>query len=215
MTEDALAGTYGRKLAEPGGVKPIYIEALGVVGSSHYAIRLLNDDRHLASDATTLITIEDLATYAFYDTFAEANAERSTGTTDSPMKKGWRSEQRPRSVLDAEFVELPLEWSARGARLPDVQQTDGDDHLVEMWVARSASPGTRRKYLAEARRLRAFVGKPLPLVRLGDLQAYLASLEAKAATRANATASIKSLFSFAQEIGYVRFNIGKAVKAPQ
>ena len=39
--------------------------------------------------------------------------------------------------------------------------------------------------------LRTFVSKPLPLLRLDDLQAYLASLKEKApATRANATAAI-------------------------
>lgn len=118
-------------------------------------------------------------------------------------------------IVDAEFSEVPLVRAARGETLPDLPQADSDDHLVSMWVERSTSPQTRRKYRAEAARLRAFVGKPLPLVRLGDLQAYLASLEGKApATRANATATMKSLFSFAQEIGYVRFNIGKAVKAP-
>lgn len=118
-------------------------------------------------------------------------------------------------ILDAEFEELPLAQAARGESLPIPPQADGDDHLVDMWVQRSNSEQTRRKYRAEAARFRAFVGKPLPIVRLGDLQAYLASLEGKApATRANATASMKSLFSFAQEIGYVRFNIGKGVKAP-
>lgn len=118
-------------------------------------------------------------------------------------------------IVDAEFAEVPLARAARGETLPDLPQADSDDHLVGMWVERSTSEHTRRKYRTEAARLRAFVGKPLPLVRLGDLQAYLASLEGKApATRANATAAMKSLFSFAQEIGYVRFNIGKAVKAP-
>lgn len=118
-------------------------------------------------------------------------------------------------VVEAEFVELPLERAARGESLPAQPQADSDDHLIGMWVARHASPHTRRNYRMQAARFRAFVGKPLPLLRLDDLQAYLASLEGKApATRANATAAIKSLFSFAQELGYVRFNIGKAVKAP-
>jgi len=34
------------------------------------------------------------------------------------------------------------------------------------------------------------------------------------ASRANATAAVKSLLSFAQEVGYLRFNVGKVVKAP-
>lgn len=118
-------------------------------------------------------------------------------------------------VVDTEFEELPLVRATQGGGLPAVPQADSDDHLVAMWVERSSSEQTRRKYRAEAARLMAFVGKPLPLVRIGDLQAYLASLEGKAsATRANATATIKSLFSFAQEVGYVRYNVGKAVKAP-
>ncbi|MBE7204322.1 MAG: tyrosine-type recombinase/integrase [Parafilimonas terrae] len=117
--------------------------------------------------------------------------------------------------VDAEFEELPLVRAAQEGGLPAVPQADSDDHLVDMWVGRTASKQTERKYRAEAARLMAFVGKPLPLVRIGDLQAYLASLEGKAsATRANTTATIKSLFSFAQEIGYVRYNVGKAVKAP-
>ena len=47
-------------------------------------------------------------------------------------------------------------------------------------VARSASPGTRRKYRAQAARFLAFVAKPLALVRLGDVQAYLTTLEGQA-----------------------------------
>lgn len=119
------------------------------------------------------------------------------------------------AIEDADFEEVPLARAARGDRLPAIPQADSDVQLVDMWVKRSNSEHTRRKYRAEATRLLAFVGKPLPVILIGDLQAYLGSLEEKApATRANATAAMKSLFSFAQEIGYVRFNIGKAVKAP-
>ncbi|WP_419545390.1 tyrosine-type recombinase/integrase [Methylobacterium oryzae] len=115
-------------------------------------------------------------------------------------------------IIDAKFEEAPV---AHTAGLPAIPQADSDQQLVDLWVRRSNSPATRRKYLAEANRLRAFVDKPLALIRVGDLQAYLASLEGKApATRANATAALKSLFSFAQELGYVGHNVGKAVKAP-
>ena len=85
MAEDVLAGRYGRKVTKPGGTV-VYIEALGVVGSAHYAIRTLNPDGHLASDAAVLITIAELATYAFYDTFAEANPEAFH--EDDPLADG-------------------------------------------------------------------------------------------------------------------------------
>jgi len=52
-------------------------------------------------------------------------------------------------------------------------------------------------------------------VRLGDVQAYLDTMEGQApATRANVVAALKSLFSFAQETGYIRFNVGKVLKTP-
>jgi hypothetical protein len=50
------------------------------------------------------------------------------------------------------------------------------------------------------------VAKPLALVRFGDGQVP--------ATCANAAAALKNLFSFAQELGYLRFNVGKVLKAP-
>jgi hypothetical protein len=39
-----------------------------------------------------------------------------------------------------------------------------------MWVARSASLGTRCKYRAQAARFLAFVNRPLAAVRLGNMQ---------------------------------------------
>src|SRR3954466_4608497 len=42
MADDVLAGKYGRRTEEPGGATVAYIEALGGVGSSHYAIRALD-----------------------------------------------------------------------------------------------------------------------------------------------------------------------------
>src|SRR3954466_10289350 len=117
---------------------------------------------------------------------------------------------KPVPALTGEVLNPPTP-----SALPIPTQADSDRDLVAMWVARSASPGTRRKYRAQAGRFLAFVAKPLALVRLGDVQAYLATLEGQApATRANATAALKSLFSFAQETGYLRFNLGKVLKAP-
>lgn len=96
-----------------------------------------------------------------------------------------------------------------------VAQADTDLQFVAMWVAQHQSEHTRRNYTRQARRFLAFVGKPLNQVRVGDVQAYLATLADQApATRANATAAIKSLFSFAQELGFIQFNVGKAIKAP-
>src|SRR3954469_19526581 len=101
----------------------------------------------------------------------------------------------------------PIEPGA--AALPIPAQADSDRDLIAMWVARSASPHTRRNSRRQAARFLAAVNRPLAAVRLGDVQAYLDSLSGAApATRANAVAAVKSLLSFAQETGYLRFNIG-------
>ena len=111
-------------------------------------------------------------------------------------------------IIEGEFSEAP----SRGAL---ISQADSDRHLIELWLGKHASRHTRQNYARHARRFLAFVDKPLEEVRLGDLQAFAASLERLApASRANAIAALKSLFTFAQEAGYLRFNVGAAMKAP-
>ncbi|MGF3026923.1 tyrosine-type recombinase/integrase [Methylobacterium aquaticum] len=129
------------------------------------------------------------------------------------------SSNLPVPVVVAELVEpeadLPLVLAARGESLPAMPQADTDQGLVEIWVKRHRSDHTRRNYQAQADRFLAFVGKPLRQVRIGDVQAFAASLEEMApATRANIIAAVKSLLTFGQEVGYLQFNVGKAVKAP-
>ena len=41
--------------------------------------------------------------------------------------------------------------------------------MIRLWLARSASPNTRRNYERQARQFMAQVGKPLGLMQIGDL----------------------------------------------
>ncbi|MCJ2094472.1 tyrosine-type recombinase/integrase [Methylobacterium sp. J-072] len=93
-------------------------------------------------------------------------------------------------------------------------QADDDAQMVRLWLARSSSPNTRRNYEREARRFLTHVGKPLGSVRMGELQDYVAGRTGSSATVALAASALKSLFTFAQEVGFLRFNIGAAVKVP-
>src|ERR671928_1444708 len=93
-------------------------------------------------------------------------------------------------IIEGEFSETP----SRGAL---ISQADSDRHLIELWLGKHASRHTRQNYARHARRFLAFVGKPLAEVRLGDLQAFSASLAHQApASRANAIAALKSLFTW-------------------
>ena len=99
--------------------------------------------------------------------------------------------------------------------LPVVSQADTDAQLINIWANRHASPHTRRNYKRQAGRFLAYIQSPLGTARLGDVQAFLATMEdAAPATRANAVACLKSLFSFAQETGYITYNVGKVLKTP-
>jgi site-specific recombinase XerD len=96
-------------------------------------------------------------------------------------------------------------------------QADGsnDAVLVELWLSLKVSRHTRRVYAAETDRFRAFAGKPLGWVTLGDLQDYSAVLEQgslKPASQNRALTAIKSLLSFGHDIGYLPFNAGTPVR---
>jgi site-specific recombinase XerD len=90
-----------------------------------------------------------------------------------------------------------------------------DAQLVELWLSLKTSSHTRRAYAAEAARFLAFVDKPLSWVTLTDLQAWgehLGQGSLKPASQNRALTAVKSLLAFAQETGYVPFNVGTAVK---
>ena len=90
-----------------------------------------------------------------------------------------------------------------------------DAKLVKLWLSMKTSSHTRRAYAAEVVRFLAFVKKPLSWVTLADLQAWAEQLgqgSLKPASQNRAVTALKSLLSFAQETGYVPFNVGAAVK---
>lgn len=90
-----------------------------------------------------------------------------------------------------------------------------DAKLVELWLSMKTSAHTRRAYAADAAGFLAFLKKPLSWVTLTDLQAWAELLgqgSLKPATQNRTLTAVKSLLSFAQETGYLPFNVGAAVK---
>jgi integrase/recombinase XerD len=87
--------------------------------------------------------------------------------------------------------------------------------VLRMWLhGRPAT--TQRAYLFEAQGMLAIVNKPLARITLGDLQDYFSGLVYLAPTsQARAVNAVKSLFSFAQKIGYLKFNPAATILSPK
>lgn len=95
-----------------------------------------------------------------------------------------------------------------------VQQAGSDVQMVALWL-HGRSEHTQRAYRADVARFTAFNGKPLPTVTLGELQGFADSLEGLApATRGRTLSAVKSLAAFGHRIGYLPFDVGRALKLP-
>ncbi len=94
-------------------------------------------------------------------------------------------------------------------------QAETDEQLIRLWLhGRPAT--TRRAYQFDADRFRAFAGKPLRMITVGDVQTFADSIDHLAdASRARALSAVKSLLSYGHRIGYLPFNVGAPVRLPK
>jgi integrase/recombinase XerD len=96
-----------------------------------------------------------------------------------------------------------------------VAQVAGDQQLLDLWL-HGRSPHTQRAYSTDAGDFLAFVSKPLRTVAVGDVQAWMDTLDHRApASRARKISSVKSLFGFGHRLGYLPFDVGRVVKRPK
>ncbi len=96
-----------------------------------------------------------------------------------------------------------------------LRQADSDPRLIEMWL-HGRSSHTQRAYAADIARLLAFTSRPLQQTRLTDLQAFADSLgELAGASRARVLSSVKSLLGFGHRLGYLPFDVGRALRLPR
>ena len=94
------------------------------------------------------------------------------------------------------------------------QQANSDAQFIALWLhGRPAT--TTRTYKDALAHLAGFTVKPLNTVTLGDLQAFADSLAGLSDnSRKRIIGGIKSLFTFGNKLGYIRFNVAAALKAP-
>jgi integrase/recombinase XerD len=96
-----------------------------------------------------------------------------------------------------------------------------DVALVESWLSTFDPVASARTLVLYGRVSRAFLnwlstrGLGLGSLTTDDLAAWRDQLSGAPATRANRLAVAKSLLTYANETGFVRFNVGKAVKGPK
>ncbi len=118
-----------------------------------------------------------------------------------------------------ERSDAPLDGpvAARPAPMPNFSGAETDGRLVELWLARKA-PSTRRKYAEDLAKFSDFTGgKPLAGITLSDLHdfAEFISVLMAPSSQGRVLATIKSLLSFANKVGYLPFNVGAAVELPK
>jgi integrase/recombinase XerD len=105
----------------------------------------------------------------------------------------------------------PTLQSSNGAIAP---RADHDAELIALWL-HGRPVQTRRAYAGDVARFRAFVGKPLARVTLGEVQAYADGLAAlAAATQERQLSAVKSLLAFGHRIGVLPADVGAPVRLP-
>lgn len=128
--------------------------------------------------------------------------------------------------LDASTTELlpkhpgvPVGGSvmARPQPMPNFSGAETDGRLVELWLARKA-PSTQRKYAEDLSKFSDFNGgKALAGITLSDLYDFadFISVLMAPSSQGRVLATVKSLLSFANRVGYLPFNVGAAVELPK
>src|ERR1035438_9909849 len=89
-----------------------------------------------------------------------------------------------------------------------------EEQLIGLWL-HGKSANTIRAYRRDIAAFRAFIGKPIRLAYLGDLQRYADALQGSPASCARRLLVVKSLLSFASRMGFTQFNIGAAIRPPR
>jgi len=99
----------------------------------------------------------------------------------------------------------------------ELSPDDATAKFIEMWV-HGKSPHTIDAYRRAARRLEEFIGKPLHLVTLAEVQAFITELAESSlsvSSQRSIIISVKSLLSFGLKIGFLSHNIGALVSPPK
>ncbi len=91
-----------------------------------------------------------------------------------------------------------------------------DAPFVQLWLRNQQAYKTVKAYAANIARFYDAIGKSLPEVTLVDLQDYAEELyDLAPASQASMLAAVKSCLTFCAQAGYLKVNVGIALKLPQ
>ncbi len=148
--------------------------------------------------------------------------ERSKGTSlpgrdwltgaNEPVPENGLSE-RPLGRIPSDGPAAPPGWRSA---VPNFSGAETDAKLVELWL-RDKAAETKRQYAQDLEKFSDFSGgKPLSSVTLSDLQEFaeFVSVLVAPATAARMLSTLKSLFTFANKVGYLPYNVGGALRLP-
>lgn len=106
---------------------------------------------------------------------------------------------------------------AGAPQLPAIpKQAESDEQLISLWL-HGRSKHTQRAYQADIVKFCKVIHKGFQEVTLGDLQGFADRLfEANLSDTSikRILSSVKSLFAFGHRLGYLVFDVGKALKIP-
>jgi integrase/recombinase XerD len=115
---------------------------------------------------------------------------------------------------DSQVFELSETVEAALVRNPADTKASTDAQLIDIWL-HGRSQHTQRAYRADVERFLRWTGKPLASISLVNLLHFADSLDSVApATRYRTLSAVKSLFAFGHKLGYLAFDVGRALRLP-
>ena len=142
------------------------------------------------------------------DTFAPVEALPSPPTSGDNRKLAGLAEVVPAGG--------PVPTPGWTGAMPNFSGAETDTRLIELWLS-DKSAETTKAYAQDLERFFDFSGgKPLSSLTLADLQEFaeFISVLVAPATASRMLSTLKSLFSFANKVGYLPYNVGGALKLP-
>lgn len=111
---------------------------------------------------------------------------------------------------------MSLATVVRVHRSEILESETGDEKIIELWMMTRTNPNTRRSYERTITTFLPFVPNGLQSVKLEQLAAWCNSIaHLSAASRQTKISTIRSLFKFMHEVGFIQIDLTRFLKPPK